>query len=52
MESVSEYLLSQQNAHGQKASKARFTHVPDVDVVAVEQYVLDDANNPNRKDYT
>ena len=52
MESISEYLLSQQNAHGQKTSKARFTYVPDVDVAAVEQYVLNDANNPNRKDYT
>lgn len=51
MESLSKYLISTQNEHGPKTTKARLTHVPDVDTEVIERWILEDANNPNRKAY-
>lgn len=48
MDSVSEYLLSV----NPKASKARLTRVPDADVKATTEFILNDANDPNRKAYS
>lgn len=49
MDSISEYLLSiNPKANG----TTRLTRVPDADVAATQQYIMDDANNPNRKSYS
>ena len=49
MDSISEYLLSiNPKANG----TTRLTRIPDADVAATQQYIMDDANNPNRKSYS